>query len=36
LFRHDWDLVRCARRHGVYAPDLEAIGVGFRLSTPAA
>ncbi|MFE5193538.1 formylglycine-generating enzyme family protein [Streptomyces sp. NPDC056601] len=35
-FRHDRDLARCARRHGAYEPDLEAIGVGFRLAAPAA
>ncbi len=35
-FRHDRDLARCARRHGAYEPDLEAIGVGFRLVAPAA
>ncbi|MFD7768217.1 formylglycine-generating enzyme family protein [Streptomyces sp. NPDC059787] len=34
-FRHDRDLARCARRHGAYEPDLEAIGVGFRLAAPA-
>lgn len=33
-FRHDRDLARCARRHGAYEPDLEAIGVGFRLAAP--
>jgi toxoflavin biosynthesis protein ToxD len=35
-FRHDRDLARCARRHSAYEPDLEAIGVGFRLAAPAA
>lgn len=35
-FRHDRDLARCARRHGAYEPDLEAIGVGFRPAAPAA
>lgn len=35
-FRHDRDLARCARRHGAYEPDLESIGVGFRLAAPAA
>ncbi|NUP53616.1 MAG: SUMF1/EgtB/PvdO family nonheme iron enzyme [Catenulispora sp.] len=35
-FRHDRDLARCARRHGVYEADFEAIGVGFRLAAPAA
>lgn len=35
-FRHDRDLARCARRHGACEPDLEAIGVGFRLAAPAA
>ncbi|OAR23718.1 serine/threonine protein kinase [Streptomyces sp. ERV7] len=34
-FRHDRDLARCARRHGVYERDLKAIGVGFRLAAPA-
>ncbi|GAA2041416.1 formylglycine-generating enzyme family protein [Catenulispora yoronensis] len=37
-FRHDRDLARCARRHGVYEQDFAAIGVGLRLaaSAPAA
>ncbi|WP_424217080.1 formylglycine-generating enzyme family protein (plasmid) [Streptomyces sp. BI20] len=35
-FRHDRDLARCARRHGAYESDLNAIGVGFRLAAPAA
>ncbi|WAX76819.1 formylglycine-generating enzyme family protein [Streptomyces sp. KMM 9044] len=35
-FRHDRDLARCARRHGAYEPDLEAIGAGFRPAAPAA
>ncbi|MEU1117043.1 MULTISPECIES: formylglycine-generating enzyme family protein [unclassified Streptomyces] len=33
-YRHDRDLARCARRHGAYEQDLEAIGVGFRLAAP--
>jgi formylglycine-generating enzyme required for sulfatase activity len=35
-FRHGRNLARCARRHSAYEPDLEAIGVGFCLATPAA
>lgn len=34
-FRHDRDLARCARRHGAYERDLEAIGVGFRVAARA-
>ncbi|MEU0273994.1 formylglycine-generating enzyme family protein [Streptomyces sp. NPDC006307] len=34
-FRHDRDLARCARRHGVYERDLAALGVGFRVAAPA-
>ncbi|MFB8106046.1 MULTISPECIES: SUMF1/EgtB/PvdO family nonheme iron enzyme [Streptomyces] len=34
-FRHDRDLARCARRHGVYEADLAAVGVGFRPAAPA-
>ncbi|MEU5901845.1 formylglycine-generating enzyme family protein [Streptomyces venezuelae] len=34
-FRHDRDLARCARRHGAYEKDLEAIGVGFRVAARA-
>lgn len=34
-FRHDRDLARCARRHGAYEADLQAIGVGLRLAASA-